>query len=79
MCHQLSLIEQSLHCNINLFLMNNAILMEQVNPNSGPYQGGTDVTITGTDLGIVFEDIIIITIGGSLCRTYNDSYQPGVG
>ena len=53
--------------------------MEQVNPNSGPYQGGTDVTITGTDLGVVFEDIINITIGGSLCRIYNDSYQPGVG
>ena len=59
--------------------MNNVILMEQVNPNSGPYQGGTDVTITGTDLGIVFEDIIIITIGGSSCRIDNDNYQPGVG
>ena len=59
--------------------VNNVILMEQMNPNSGPYQGGTDVTITGTDLGVVFEDIINITIGGSLCRIYNDSYQPGVG
>ena len=59
--------------------VNNVILMEQVNPNSGPYQGGTDVTITGTDLGIVFEDIIIITMGGSSCKIYNDSYQPGVG
>ena len=58
--------------------MNNVILMEQVNPNSGPYQGGTDVTITGTDLGVVFEDIINVTIGGSLCIIYNDSYQPGV-
>ena len=53
--------------------------MEQVYPNSGPYQGGTDVTITGTELGVVFEDIITITIGGALCRIYNDSYQPGVG
>ena len=53
--------------------------MEQVNPNSGPYQGGTGVTITGTDLGVVFEDIINVTIGGSLCRIYNDSYRPGVG
>ena len=59
--------------------MNNVILMEQVNPNSGPYQGGTDVTIIGTDLGMVFEDIISIIIGESLCRIYNDSYQPGVG
>ena len=52
--------------------------MEQVNPNSGPYQGGTDVTITGTELGVVLEDIINITIGGSLCRICNNSYQPGV-
>ena len=59
--------------------VNNVILMEQVNPNSGPYQGGTDVTITGTELGGMFEDIINITIGGSLCRIYNDSYHPGVG
>lgn len=53
--------------------------MKQVNPNSGPYQGGTDVTIIGTDLGRIFEDIISIIIGESLCRIYNDSYQPGVG
>ena len=53
--------------------------MEQVYPNSGPYQGGTDVTITGTDLGVVLEDIINVTIGGRLCIIYNDSYQPGVG
>ena len=59
--------------------VNNVILMEQVNPNSGPYQGGTDVTIIGTELGGMFEDIINITIGGSLCIIYNDSYQPGVG
>ena len=59
--------------------VNNVILMKQVNPNSGPYQGGTDVTITGTDLGVVFEDIINVTIGGALCRIYNDSYTPGVG
>ena len=55
------------------------VLMEQVNPNSGPYEGGTDVTITGTELGVVFEDIINITIGGSLCIISNDSYHPGVG
>ena len=53
--------------------------MEQVNPNSGPYQGGTDVTITGTELGVVFEDIIYIIIAEELCRIDRDSYQPGVG
>ena len=60
-------------------MLNNVALMEQVNPNSGPYQGGTDVTITGTELGVVFEDIITITIGGAMCRIYDDSYQSGVG
>ena len=50
-----------------------------MNPNSSPYQGGTDVTITGTDLGVALEDIINITIGGTLCIIYSDSYQPGVG
>ena len=55
------------------------LLMEQVKPNSGPYQGGTDVTITGTELGVVFEDIINVTIGRASCIIYNDSYQPGVG
>ena len=55
------------------------MLMVQVNPNSGPYQGGTAVTINGTDLGVVFEDIINITIGGALCIIESNSYQPGVG
>ena len=63
----------------NVTAVNNVTLLEQVNPNSGPYEGGTDVTITGTDLGVVFEDIINITVGGLLCRIYSDSYQPGVG
>ena len=40
--------------------------MKQVNPNSGPYQGGT-------------EDIINVTVGGALCVIYSDIYQPGVG
>ena len=59
--------------------VNDVIIMEQVNPNSGPYQGGTDVTITGTELGVVFGDIINVTIAGALCTIYSDSYQPGVG
>ncbi|XP_065900625.1 plexin-B-like isoform X3 [Dysidea avara] len=48
-----------------------------VNPNSGPYQGGTDVTISGTDLGVVVDDIVFIFIGGSPCMINRDSYQPG--
>ncbi|XP_065900682.1 plexin A3-like isoform X2 [Dysidea avara] len=48
-------------------------------PTSCPYQGGTDVTISGTDLGVVVDDIINITIGGAPCMIHRDSYQPGVG
>jgi len=65
-------------CHITVWLVvNNVILMEQVNPNSGPYQGGTDVTISGIDLGVVVEDIMSIAIGGVPCMIYNNSYQPG--
>ena len=60
-------------------VVNNVILMEQVNPNSGPYQGGTNITINGTDLGVVFEDIISVTIGETPCLIDSNSYQPGVG
>ena len=59
--------------------VNNVILMKQVNPNSGPYQGGTDVTITGTELGFVFNDIINVTIGRELCTINRNSYQSRVG
>ena len=52
--------------------------MEQVNPNSGPYQGGTTITITGTDLGVVVQDIINVTVGGVLCRIDDNTYVPGV-
>ena len=54
------------------------ILMKQVNPNSGPYQGGTTITITGTDLGVVVQDIISATIGGAPCMVDSDGYQPRI-
>ena len=60
-------------------VVNNVILMEQVNPNSGPYQGGTNITINGTDLGVVLEDIISVTLGEVPCVIDSSSYQPGVG
>ena len=59
-------------------IVNNVILMEQVNPNSGPYQGGTTITITGTNLGVVVQDIINVTVGGVLCMIVNNTYVPGI-
>ena len=53
------------------------MLMKQVSPNSGPYQGGTDVIVSGTDLGVVVEDIVSVTFGGAPCMINRDSYQPG--
>jgi len=53
------------------------VLMKQVSPNSGPYQGGTNVKMSGTDLGVIVDDIFSITIGGAPCVIYRDSYSPG--
>ena len=50
------------------------------NPKSGPVEGGTTITITGTDLGVTFDDFTnrSITIRGVPCTpTDRDSYIPG--
>ena len=47
------------------------------NPKSGPPQGGTIVTISGTNLGGVFNDIISITIGSRQCLAIEESYIMG--
>ena len=47
------------------------------NPKSGPPQGGTIVTISGTNLGGVFNDIISITIGSRQCQAIEGSYIMG--
>ena len=46
-------------------------------PASGPPEGGTTVTITGTDLGVTYADINRVTIGSSACITQENSYIPG--
>ena len=43
-------------------VVNNVILMELVNPNSGPYQGGATITITRTDLGVVVQNILVLLL-----------------
>ena len=50
------------------------------NPKSGPVEGGTTITITGTDLGVTFDGFIAnsITIRGVPCTpTDRQSYIPG--
>ena len=52
------------------------------NPKYGPPEGGTTITIMGTDLGISFSDFTApgssIQVGGATCTPTNrDSYMPG--
>ena len=58
--------------------------IDNFDPKSGPPEGGTTctITITGTDLGITFNDFISpgssIEVGGVTCTPSNpDSYIPG--
>ena len=47
-------------------------------PASGPPEGGTTVTITGTDLGVTYDDIVNnVMISSSPCITQEDGYIPG--
>ena len=47
-------------------------------PASGPREGGTTVTITGTDLGVTYADIVNnVMISSSLCITQEDGYISG--
>ena len=48
-----------------------------ISPDSGPTEGGTTVTINGTDLGTSFSDIINITVGSLSCTPIKDNYLNG--
>ena len=49
-----------------------------VTPSSGPVEGGTTITITGTDLGVTYADIENnIMINSSPCITQEAGYIPG--
>ena len=48
-----------------------------ISPTSGPTAGGTTVTVTGTDLGTAFEDIVSIRVGSLTCTPSEDSYVIG--
>ena len=48
-----------------------------ISPDSGPTEGGTTVTITGTDLGTSIGDIVSITVGSLTCTPIVTSYLVG--
>lgn len=46
-------------------------------PNTGPTAGGTVITIYGKDLGVLFSDIVSISIGNQSCTPLNNTYISG--
>ena len=46
---------------------------------TGPVQGGTEITVNGTDLGVTFADIQSsnLTLGGVACSPIITDYMPG--
>ena len=48
-----------------------------VDPPAGPLEGGTTLTITGTDLGTQASDIASVTVGGSECVIDQGGYKTG--
>ena len=44
---------------------------------NGPPQGGTTITITGTNLGAQFSDIVSVTIGSHVCTPIEEQYRTG--
>ena len=49
-----------------------------VSPTSGPFGGGTRLTITGTNLGVTVGDIVSVTVGGVSCMVLPDWYIAGI-
>eukprot|EP00731_Ephydatia_muelleri_P021558 Em0014g149a len=52
-------------------------VLRSVSPSSGPFGGGTRLTITGTDLGVTVGDISNVTVGGVNCSVQPDGFKPG--
>ena len=55
-----------------------AAQITSVTPSSGPVEGGTTITITGTDLGVTYAGIEnSVRISSSPCITQESGYIPG--
>ena len=55
-----------------------AVTITSILPALGPLEGGTIVTITGTDLGVTYGDVNTIIFDSSPCITQEDGYIPGM-
>ena len=75
-----SCIDVSATCSANFINISSncpSPMITDISPDSGPTEGGTTVTITGTDLGTSFDDIVSITVGSLNCTPIGDSYLVG--
>ena len=46
-------------------------------PPKGPRDGGTNVTIEGSNLGVKFADISSVIVKGIVCEVVEEEYAPG--
>ena len=52
-------------------------MIHSITPYKGPPQGTTKITISGSELGAMFTDIIKITVADLSCTTIESTYIPG--
>lgn len=52
-------------------------MIQSITPSKGPPQGGTTITISGTNLGVTFTDILNVTVGDLPCNVIEWTYIPG--
>ena len=70
-------VDVSVSCSTNFTTVSSgcpAPMITAISPDSGPTEGGTTLTINGTDLGTSFGDIISITVGSLTCTPIEKSY-----
>ncbi|XP_022105359.1 plexin-B-like isoform X2 [Acanthaster planci] len=52
-------------------------VLQKVYPLFGPIEGNTLITLTGTDIGRRFSDVINVTVAGKICALENKNYSTG--
>uniref|UniRef100_A0A8D8U1H8 Plexin-A4 n=1 Tax=Cacopsylla melanoneura TaxID=428564 RepID=A0A8D8U1H8_9HEMI len=78
-CQDSHRCEISDHCNgLGMWLSRNQTCsipeITSFQPKSGPWEGGTNITINGINLGQTFEDIISVSVAEITCEPY--AYTP---
>ena len=53
------------------------VYISDFSPKKGPIEGGTEVKISGENMGKTIEDIFEITVAGTQCKPNADSYVAG--